>query len=339
MRRFTQPGKRVASFTRTFARMRWALMFDGVGVRGVLASRAINPDGDIDIEFQTGTVVPVAGGGIEYTVLSQCLTATFASKEFNLYFNSAVGALQMQVGGAYSPSSASVALSPNTTYRALFQGTSLQLFKNGQLFFSTSFTRGAAREPTAATVIGASTHGSPTTFRASARGIFYNIKINGTLWPIADANQTVQLPEPSGLGAELITQTVLENPYVKGTQWTYLGGGRWQYIGDGTLNDLIPISFVNQPNSAYLEFEIESIAGLITCNQSASAEALFSSAGVKRYFFSEKGADNIKAFTFKRASGAVTSCIIKNISFKPLGTCIPLVIANATSANWKDEPL
>lgn len=177
---------------------RFAYNLDGIDDRFVLANRAINVDGDIDIEFQTGPAVPSAGGGMEYTVISQCLTATFASKEFNLYFNSTIGAMQMQVGGAYSPSGASVILSPDTKYRALLQGASLQFFRNGQSLFSTSFTRGAAREPTAQTVIGASTHGSPTTFRAFARGMFYNIKINGTLWPMADRNQTVQPSIPAG---------------------------------------------------------------------------------------------------------------------------------------------
>ena len=202
----TRPVVRSVCRNITDSSLRWAYRFDGVDDYGVLANRAINPDGDIDIEFQTGPIVPAAGG-TEYTVLSQCLTSTFASKEFNLYFNSAVGALQMQVGGAYSTSSASVVLSPNTHYRALLQGTSLKFFRNGQLFFSTSFTRGAAREPTAQTVIGANTHGAPTTFRASAKGIFYNIKINGTLWPIAERNQTIQPSIPAGNPLTLVNTT------------------------------------------------------------------------------------------------------------------------------------
>jgi hypothetical protein len=90
-----------------------------------------------------------------------------------------------------------------------------------------------------------------------------------------------------------------------------------------------------------LEFEIEQITGTITCCQNALPRGVFNTVGVKRYFYTDKNENgpNGAVVTFKRTGGGTASCIIKNISFKPLGTCIPLVIANATSVNWKDEPL
>ncbi len=158
---------------------------------------------------------------------------------------------------------------------------------------------------------------------------------------MGDRNQSIQLPTPTGLGAELITQSVLENPATKGTQWTYLGGGRWQYIGDGSLNDLIFISFASQPAAGFLEFEIESISGTLTCAQGgASVPSQFNTVGVKRYYYTTKdnGANvNANCVSFKRASGVV-SCIIKNISFKPLGTCNPMQLINTTSDRWQAVP-
>lgn len=327
----------------TFAGLakRWAYNFDGIDDRGQLQFRAIDPDGNIDIEFRTGPIVPAAGS-TDRTVISQCLTATFSGtsgKEFTLFFNSSTGALQALHGGNFFSSNSSAILAPNTKYRWQLQGSTQTFWVNDINVGSSSVTRGTARESTAQTVLMAQTHGSTSTFRGFGSGLFYDVKINGVLWSIADRNQSIQLPVPSGLGAELITQSVLENPASKGSQWTYLGDGRWQYVGDGSLNDLTFILFGSQPSAAFLEFEIESISGTIVCAQSGTLiPSSFNSVGVKRYYYPVKDHNSItnaNCVMFKRQSG-VASCIIKNISFKPLGTCNPLTLVNTNPDRWTE---
>jgi hypothetical protein len=185
---------------------RFSYNFDGVDDYGVLATRAINPDSDIDIEFRTGPIVPAAGG-VERTVVSQCLTATFASKEFSLYFNSSTGALQPLVGGSFLASATQATLAPNTRYRYTLIGNTQTFFVNGAQVRQDTVTRGAAREPTAQTVLMAQTHGSPTTFRAFGSGIFYDIRINGVLWQMATRNSATQVSSPAGNTMTLVNTT------------------------------------------------------------------------------------------------------------------------------------
>lgn len=302
--------------------LRSVYSFDGIDDRCQLQFRAIDPDGDIDIEFKTGPVVPAAGGQ-DYAVMSQCLTATFGGatgKEFTLYFNSAVGALQVLHGGNFFSSAPIATIAPNKTYRWTLQGSTQTFYVNGSQVFSGPVTRGAAREPTAVTVLCAQTHGGANSFRAFASGVFYGFKINGTLWPMNERDYTIQLPSPSGLGAELITQSVLENPVSKGSQWTYLGDGRWQYIGDGTANGLQFLGSGSTPTDMMVEFEVESFSGSGFMRTTSvivnNGDRLFNTVGKKRFFFT---GDSVSAVIFERNSaGQVISCVIKNISFKPL---------------------
>lgn len=350
MRRFIQPGKRISSFTRTFARMRWALNFDGVGVRGVLASRAINPDGDIDIEFSTG---PNAVGniGTEYCVISQCLSNNFSAKEFRLYFNTSTNALQAQVGGTYQASSAAVTLKPNTDYRFLLRGALIEVFVNGELTSSTPFTRGVSREAAAVTVVGAETHGSATTFRAPFKGELYNVRVNGIRWPMADRNQAIQLPEPSGLGAELLV-----NPSVAsdGSGWGKdsitvrslssnhfrLTNTRASYAG--AIFQTIPTTIGNkyvirfkvgfQTGGTNFRVSINSTAAvqytgdLLAANYTVSDQYLFV------VFIATTTSATVRLLCNSSGEGSYVDVL--DLTVKPLGTCNPMTISNATSANW-----
>jgi len=321
------------------AAVRSVYNFDGIDDRGQLAFKAIDPDGDIDIEFKTGATLPPAGAS--WTIVSQNITTTSANREFGLYTNN-LNALQLLLGGAFSGNMGQP-LEANRTYRITLVGTALTYFKDGVVTLSTTFNRGGAREPSALTGI-AARNTAVASYGSYYAGNIYDLKINGTLWPISDNNQTIQLPSPSGLGFELITQSVLESPNIKGSQWTYLGEGRWRYIGDGSFNELNFITPSAQPAQGYLEFEIESITGTISCVQASGAivRGSFNTIGVKRYFFTDKneGSTNGATITFKRpANGVVTSCIIKNISFKPLGTCNPLTLVNTTPDRWQEVPL
>lgn len=292
---------------------RFSYNFDGVDDYGVLATRAINPDGDIDVSWYQAAL-PASGTRV---IVTQCDSSTLTSREFNFIWNSSV--LEMLVGGTAVIATADSVNASIGFWRVFYSGTTVQVFFNEVLIRTlTSRTRGAAREPAAPTRIGVRNNGgAPLEFY---RGIIYNLKINGVLRPMADRNQVIQLPSPSGLGAELITPTVLANPAVKGSQWTFLGDGRWQYVGDGSLNELRFIVSPSQPEAGYLEFEVDSITGSMVCNTAGSTNAQFNSTGVKRYFYTQKlnSTSDGNTIVFKCVAGITASCIIKNISFKPL---------------------
>lgn len=323
-------------FTEVSQGMRWAPRFDGVGVRGQLVNRAINPDGDIDIEWQKSGINDVG------MVLAQNISATTANREFHLSQN--INNINYVIGGnTYSPDVTSIVVGgklPTGVYRLQHIGTTLTLSYNGVPIITRTAVRGVAREPTALTTIGARCDGTTSSYAAYYSGVIKNVKINDKLYPMRDYNQAIQLPLPTGLGAELITQSVLENPVAKGSQWTYLGDGRWQFVGDGTLNGLQFFLSSDQPEAGYLEFEVESYsgAGSMTCAVSTASNGgsgVFNSVGIKRYFYTEKGLSSNNTTQFKRNSGSA-SCVIKNISFKPLGTCNPMTITNAT---WTEVPV
>ncbi len=308
--------------------IRSAYRFDGVDDYAVLPYRAINPDGDNTLEFFSVETENT-------TILAQNISATIGSREFQLWQGDLME-LNLTFGGS-TTNLCTVAQGyiSRRRYFLTLTGTSFTLARDtaGNVIRSATFTKGAAREPAAQTLIMCRSAGVGT-FASFSRGLQYNVRINGVLWAMDQRNQTIQLPSPSGLGAELITPTVLENPAVKGTQWTYLGAGRWQYVGDGTFNALQFILPASQPSAGYVEFEVESVSG--TCTAAANnISANFNTTGVKRYFYTSAGASNSNLIEFKRASG-VASCVIKNISFKPLGTCNPLTLVNTTSDRWQE---
>ncbi len=309
--------------------------FDGVDDYGVLPYRAINVDGDNSFEFWSPDLTAVAA-----TVVAQNISSTSASREFQLYANPDATSLLVIWGGSSTTIlSAAQGYEPNRKFFVSFVGNNYSISKNTEtnIIRTGTFTRGAAREPSAQTVVGARGNGAGL-FSSFSKGIQRDIKINGILWQMSERNQNILLPTPTGLGAELITPTVLANPVSKGTQWTYLSDGRWQYIGDGTLNQLQFLLTADQPAAGFLEFDVESIVGVMTCSIGSVTGSSFSSAGRFRYFYTNKDlpSTNASAVQFKRAGSSVASCIIKNISFKPLGTCNPMQLVNTTSDRWQE---
>lgn len=307
--------------------IRFSYNFDGVDDRGQLPFRAINPEGDLNIKFKTGVIPALA---TSRAIVGQSQTNTTASREF-LLFVSSTGDLGLQFGGVAATISPTITIANNTAYEVSLIGTALTIKVNGVVVASNSFTRGTAREPLAVTTIGAGGSGV-STYSFFLQGQLLDVSINGVLYPMSDRNQSIQLPNPSGLGTELITPSVLTNPASVGNQWTYLGAGRWQYVGDGSANVLQFIATASQPVAGYLEFEVESISGTMRCFSNTlnvgtnQSDPVFSTTGVKRWFILNKdlGAAN-SAFCFQRQdNGVAASCIIKNISFKPLW------VANAT---------
>ena len=325
----TRPVVRSVCRNITGSTQRWALNFDGVGVRGQLANRAINPDGDIDIEweqlfynsaiFSAQTIVAQTEDGMirEYIIRAEANEAIHQNMG---------GEVHVTPSGLYG----------NGKWRSTVIGNTWTVYKNSVVVHTQTIVRGSGKEPSAKTYVGVRIGGG--SFIDYISGCIFNIRINGKLYPMRDYNQAIQLPLPTGLGDELITPYVLENPVVKGSQWTYLGDGRWQYIGDGTHNALSFLGSTSQGQSGFFEFEIESISGTITCTNGSLINSRFDSVGVKRYYYTENGSGDINHVLFKRYTGIV-SCIIKNFSHKPLGTCNPMTISNATSANWVEVPV
>jgi hypothetical protein len=317
----------------------WAYNFDGIDDRGVLASRAINIEGDNSLEFWSPASLVTF-----QCIVSQCNIAAVASREFNLVAGSS--GLIVGFGGVETVLiSQAQGFKVSTRYGLTLIGTEAKIYEGGlggTLIRTTTFTRGTAREPTAPTLIGCRGNGAGS-YANFFSGLQYDIKINGTLWEMGDRNQSIQLPTPSGLGAELITQSVLENPASKGSQWTYLGGGRWSYVGDGSINALRFLADSASPADGFIEFEVESISGgTMRCTggfnpANSFGDKTFSTTGVKRCYYVGFTAAN--QFSFARnGSSDMVNCIIKNISFKPLGTCNPMQLINTTSDRWQAVP-
>lgn len=223
------------------ANLRSVYNFDGVDDRASLQFRAINVNGNIDIEFSTGP--NVVWGEVDRTVVSQCYLAAFegaTSKEFTLYFNAATGGLQALLGGTYSITATLATLKPNSTYRWQLIGTALKVWFNGNLVLDTTYTRGTNREPVALTVIGAQTHGGYTNFRGHFLGSIYNLKINGTVWPSEFADSLVQLPTSTSAATISTVNNVNQSsalfpvaPYVDETGYTVItvnGTQSWAYV-------------------------------------------------------------------------------------------------------------
>lgn len=308
---------------------RFVYNFDGVDDRGSLQFRAINPDGDIDIEW---TQIGVSNiGATPQTIITQSISATITSREFVLRWNGNNGGLQLSVGGV------GLALTVpclDGKYRITYSGTTYTVFYNGVLSRTGSFTRGTEREFNAVTLIGC--RNSAGSFTEFALGRIYDVKISGVLYPIAERNHLIQLPQPSSLGAELITPTVLENPATKGPQWTYLGDGRWQLVSDGSYSALSFIAPSVQPDAGFVEFEIESISGTIRCSEGTvglTTTSQFNTIGVKRWYYTQKSTDNRLTFSRNNA-GVPASAVIKNISFKSLYTAATTnIVVNGDFSN------
>lgn len=293
---------------------RFAYNFDGIDDRISLGYRAINPEGDIDIEFSTGDTIPPIG--VARCIVDQSISATFSLKEFYLQFNTS-GRMQVTHGGSFlSSHTAASPVKPNTKYRVTIIGNTLTYYEDG-VPQSINITRGTAREAPAQTKIGAWSLGGG--FSGYYIGQLLDVKINGILYPISEKDYSIQLPAPANLGPELITPEVHEAPAIKGSHWTHLGGGRWQLVSDGSYNELRLLNNVLLTTPGLVEFEIESISGVIRCSAGTNVpvSSQFNSVGVKRWFYPAFSTDNI--FTFSRNNGgqAVTA-IIKNISFKQL---------------------
>lgn len=171
-----------------FQALRYAYSMDGIDDRWTLANRAINPDGDIDIEWYQ---LSSSGGHI----VSQCDSSTLGQRELMLRWNT--GKLDFQIGGSPIVNITQNINIATGLWRVSYSGTAVNVYLDGALVHSNpNIVRGIGREPSAPTRIGVRNNGG--TFVEFFQGVLYNIKINGVLWPMADRNQTIQPSIPNG---------------------------------------------------------------------------------------------------------------------------------------------
>jgi hypothetical protein len=217
------------------AASRWMYNFDGVDDRGVALTKAINVDGDIEISWKSGSTV---GLGTARAVIGQTLTTTAASQEFALFINSG-GGLVYRIGGTEA-GFIGVTYQANTSYRVTFIGSTATLYVNGEVANTRALTRGAAREPTAVTTLGT----LATSFHYL--GQLYDVTINGVLWALDVPYQAIQLPTPTGLGADFwaarnfqVANAATVQINVSGSEWvvTRTAGSA---LADGMRSGNIP---------------------------------------------------------------------------------------------------
>lgn len=314
------------------ANRRWVLNFDGVGVRGVLANRAINPDGDIVIEWEQksyNTSLPPA-----QTIVAQ--TEDGAIREYILRSESNEAIYQNVGGSAWFTS---LGLYGDGLWKSTLIGNVWTVYKNGTIVHTSTIIRGTGREPAAKTYVGTRLSGG--SFIDYISGLILNLKINGTLWPMADRNQDIQLPSPSGLGADNIGTAIFTTP------------SGYNNITLGTADSLI-VTGVGSPSRAAKSFITPVSSFLVECNliDTTSSITMFirngSSAGsgtvivslllqrgLNRILFNRISGDANILFT----SGAASDFSVSNISIRQIGSCNPMTISNATSANWQQVPV
>jgi hypothetical protein len=186
------------------ARQCFAYNFDGIDDRGVLANRAINIEGDNTFEFWSPASLAAS-----QAIIAQNILSPVSAREFQLFVDGGVG-LALVFGGAVSGIMTIVqGLKPATRYGLTLVGTTLQLFEgglSGTLVRTVSFTRGAAREPTAPTLVGCRGNGAGV-FVNFFSGLQYDIRINGTLWEMGNRNEAIQPSTPAGNDMTLVNTT------------------------------------------------------------------------------------------------------------------------------------
>lgn len=182
--------------------VRYAPFFDGVTQYGVLAQRAIDPDGDIDIEFYKWH------DGIG-TIVAQNINGAQSEREFQLW-QGAGKELQITIGGESTfLASVEQGYTLGSRYYLKVTGNTATLAKDSvsNVISSRQIVRGAIREPLAITTVMARTNGSVGSVSVFSGGLQYYVKINGTTWPMATRNNPMQPSIPAGNPLTIINHT------------------------------------------------------------------------------------------------------------------------------------
>ncbi len=208
----------------------WAYNFDGVDDRGVLATRAINIEGDNSLEFFTPTAFVVSG-----VIVAQNISASGGAREFQFGID-AGGIMYIGFGGTYTTLyTAAQGLKTFTRYGLTLIGTEAKIYEGGlggTLVRTVAFAKGAAREPAAPTLIGCRGNGAGA-YAQFYQGLQYDIRINGTLWEMGNRAQAIQPSLPAGNNMTLFNTT----------------SDRWQPVPCRVYADPLTPFFTQQPSS------------------------------------------------------------------------------------------
>ena len=174
---------------------RWVYNFDGVNDFAQFAQRLIDPDGDIDIEWEVGD--DFLAPSITRHVISQFNGLTAGNfREFYLRWQLISGShsLMFNLGGVVGGFSNAYNQGARK-YRINLEGSTLSFYRDGALIQSQTFTRGSARQPSVPTVAFAAW---PLSFAPTERsiGTHLNLKINGHLYPIDNPASAIQTSVP-----------------------------------------------------------------------------------------------------------------------------------------------
>lgn len=207
---------------------------DGVDDRFIATYKAIDVDGDIDIEWMQS-----ANGGKH--VFNQNISATNGSREFTTYIEPTTGRLLMIVGGVgYGPVTATYDYRKACKVRLTLSGNEARFYANDVLTHQQTLARGSAREPMAQTTFGCRTNNTVGSFSDYFLGQLWDVKINGTKWPIDDRKyKHYVLSEPKQLSANLTlnpTLTGSTSDTVSPTGWAAYNTARFAYDPDGALS-------------------------------------------------------------------------------------------------------
>lgn len=175
---------------------RWVYDFDGIDDYGVLDSRAINVDGNIDIEWSQSKVTLT---GVHH-IISQTNSATFGQREFLLRWT-ASGSLNFVLGNS-GVNFLSTHFRQSGKFKINYSEETVRLFVNETLVQTINYARGETREPFAPTRVGVRNNGGA--FVEYINGQIYNLKINGVLWKMLNNGSTIQPSTPAGNNMTLV---------------------------------------------------------------------------------------------------------------------------------------
>lgn len=241
---------------------------DGVDDRFITTYKAIDVDGDIDIEWMQS-----ANSGKH--VINQNISSTNGFREFTTYIEPGTGRLLMIVGGVgYGPVTTTYDYRKACKVRLTLFGNEARFYANDVLTHQQTLARGSAREPMAQTTFGCRTNNTVGSFSDYFLGQLWDVKINGTKWPIDDRKYNhYGLSEPKYLGPNIVSNSALlgsTSETASPTGWSTYNTAKFAYELDGALSvrnggaqaAAIWQTIQTEPGNVYIiEIDIKSMVG------------------------------------------------------------------------------
>lgn len=151
-------------------------------------------------------------------------------------------------------------------------------------------------------------------------------------WPMSQRNQAIQLPQPDGLGVELM----LEPSNTSHTNWSYIDGVLTVTEVAAFIIRIVYSADLVAGESYLLEYEVVSANAAIRPRFGGGTIVNLTpstTTGLQRVIGTAVDGNSFVGF---QPTIDAASFTIKNISLKPLGTSNPLTIVNHTDAMWQE---